>query len=159
MIAYMAIPVYIAVRTISLTGKWIPAILTALFLEMGGFLVVIMRARAKGNAALAHKFMGLRHFIHHPTPEEMAKNVHEDKNYYYEIVPYAYLFNGLDAWAISFLTLNVPEPEWYSDDIEGHAITNLRKQISVVDYARDIKAFGRTVESAYRARSSRGNRK
>ena len=43
----------------------------------------------------------------------------------------------------------MPEPEWYSDDIEGHAFSNLRETPTTVDYARDIRSFVRTVEGAY----------
>ena len=62
---------------------------------------------------------------------------------------YALTFGSEESWAISFLTLDVPEPEWYSDDIEGHAFSNLRETPTTVDYARDIRSFVRTVEGAY----------
>lgn len=153
-VLYLLVPIYIGVQTILLTGQWLPAILTAVLLILGAFLVVIMRARAKGNAALTNRFMQLRHFIYHPTPKEFAQATYTDANsYYYEIVPYAFLFNGLESWAITFRTLNISKPEWYSEDMEGSAITNLRMETStVVDYARDIKAFARTIEDAYHAR-------
>ena len=152
--AYTLVPVYIAVQTILMTGQWLPAILTAVLSMLAAFLTVIMRARAKGNAALTNRFMQLRHFIYHPTPREFAAATFNNVNsYYYEIVPYAVLFNGLESWAISFMGLDVDRPEWYSDDTEGSAITNLRiESATVVDYARDIKAFARTIEDAYHAR-------
>lgn len=150
---YTVVPIYIAVQTILLTGQWLAAILSALLLLVGALLVVLMRARAKGNAALANRFMQLRHFIYHPTPKEIAQNTFSDINYYYEIVPYAMLFNGLESWAITFMSLDVPRPAWYSDDTEGSAITNLRMETAtVLDYARDIKTFARTIEDAYHAR-------
>ena len=62
---------------------------------------------------------------------------------------YALAFGAEEAWAISFLTLDVPDPEFYADEIEGHAFSNLREQASTVDYARDLRAFIRTLENAY----------
>lgn len=149
-ILFVAVPVYVSVSIILLTGEVIPAIAIFVTAIIGALLIILMRARAKGNAILASRFMQLRHFIYHPTATVLAENYFQDPNYYYDIVPYALYFNGLETWAISFLTLNVPEPEWYSDDIEGNAFSNIRGQATVLDYARDIKAFARTIEGSYR---------
>lgn len=153
--AFVISPVYVAIRTILLTGQWIAAILAAVMILFAAFFIVIMRSRARGNAALVHRFKALGDFIYHPTPKEIAANYFADKNYYYEIMPYAYLFDGLDTWAISFASLDVAEPEWYSDESPGHAITNLRTETNVVDYAKDIKNFARTIDDAYHNRSRR----
>ena len=147
-IGFLAVPTYIAVRTVLLIGQWEITIAIGGLTILGTVLVMLMRARAKGNAELASRFMQLRHFISHPTAKDIAENAFEDINYYYELVPYALLFNGLESWAITFTALNVPDPEWYSDDIEGNAISNLRTDTATtVDYARDIKAFARTIEN------------
>jgi hypothetical protein len=63
---------------------------------------------------------------------------------------YAIAFGAEEAWAISFLTLDVKEPDWFTDDIEGEAFSNLKVKKETVDYARDIKSFVRTVENAYK---------
>ena len=147
--AFAAVPVYIAVRTTMLTMQWPAAVLMLALTLLGGLLVAVMRSRAKGNAELVSKFLQLRHFIYHPDAKDIAENTFADINYFYEIVPYALLFNGLESWAITFASLNIPAPEWYSDDIEGNAISNLRTETeTIVDYARDIKAFARTIENA-----------
>lgn len=157
-ILYVAIPVYVGTSLFLMTGHWIPAVAVLVGSLVGGLFIILMRARAKGNAVLAGRFSQLRHFIYHPTASVLAECFVKDPNYYYEILPYALYFNGLETWAISFLTLPVPEPEWYSDDIEGHAFSNIRGQATVLDYARDIKAFARTIESAYRAMMRRHKR-
>ena len=119
-----------------------------------------MRARGKGNAMLMMQFRELRRFISHPTPKELLENYLADPNYYYDMLLYARTFGAEESWAVSFLTLDVPEPEWYSDDIEGHAFSNLKEKPETVDYARDIRSFVRTVEGAYeemqRRRRKRG---
>lgn len=148
-IAYAVVPIVVAIRLIMLTKQIIPAIIVVILAFVGAFLVVIMRARGKGNTALASRFMQLRHFIYHPEASDIAENYFADQNYYYEIVPYALIFHGLETWAISFLTLNVPKPEWYSVDIEGNAFLNLRGEANVLDYAKDIKDFARTLENSY----------
>ena len=72
---------------------------------------------------------------------------------------YALTFGGEESWAISFLTLDVPAPEWYVDNIEGHAFSNLREEPTTVDYARDIRTFVRTVEGAYEEMQRRARRR
>ena len=155
-VAFALIPIYLGLQTLLLTGQLIPAIACTALILLAAYMVIIMRARAKGNASLANRFMQLRHHIYHPAAKDIAENAFRDINYYYEIMPYALLFSGLETWAISFLSLNVPAPEWYSDDIEGNAISNLRTETeTVVDYARDIKTFVRTIDDAYHARNKR----
>lgn len=156
-VCYVGLVVFIAGRTIVLTGNIVSAIISALLMIVSEFIVIIMRARAEGNAVLTNKFMQLRHFIYHPEAKVLLEAYIEDQDYYYEILPYALIFSGLETWSISFLTLNVPEPEWYSDDIEGHAFSNLLKaDTTVLDYAKDIKTFSRTLEDAYHSMERQG---
>lgn len=114
---------------------------------LAAFLIVIMRARGKENALTVSRIRRLRNFIYHPTPKELLENHLAGSNYYYDMLIYALAFGAEEAWAISFLTLDVPEPEWFSDDIEGHAFTNLRVKPTTIDYARDLKSFIRTFDN------------
>jgi hypothetical protein len=111
------------------------------------FLIIIMRARGRENAVIVNKVRRLRQFITHPTPKELLENHLADSDYYYDMMLYALAFGAEEVWAISFLTLDVPEPEWYSDDIEGHAFSNLRTAPTTIDYARDLKSFIRTFDN------------
>ena len=141
--------IYFAVSIIGSTGHILAGIIVAALCAAEVFLAVIMRARGKGNSVLMMKLRQLRRFIAHPTPKELLENYLADTGYYYDMLIYALTFGSEESWAISFLTLDVPEPEWYSDDIEGHAFSNLRETPTTVDYARDIRSFVRTVEGAY----------
>ncbi|MCQ2567637.1 MAG: DUF2207 domain-containing protein [Mogibacterium sp.] len=150
-ILFLTVPIYVAIQIAQSTGSIIVAAAEFLLAVVCGFLITIMRARGKGNAALVNRLIQLRDFIYHPSAKEVIMNYSADPNYYYDMVPYALLFEGLETWAISFLTLNVPEPEWYSADIEGHAHYNIRVNPTSVDYAKDIKTFYRTIIDAYRS--------
>lgn len=144
-----ALPViYTAYRVSVNTGKPYAALSMVTAAAFAGFLIVIMRARGRENAELVNRLRRLRHFISHPTPKELLSNHLEDSNYYYDMMIYALAFGAEEAWAISFLTLEVPEPDWYSDDIEGHAFSNLRVAPTTIDYARDLRSFVRTFENA-----------
>ena len=141
--------IYFAISIVSTTGHILAGIIIAGLCAAEVFLAVIMRARGKGNSVLIMKLRQLRRFIAHPTPKELLENYLADPGYYYDMLIYALTFGSEEAWAISFLTLDVPEPDWYSDEIEGHAFSNLRETPTTVDYARDIRSFVRTIEGAY----------
>jgi hypothetical protein len=143
-----ALPViYTIFRVVKNTGKAYAVIPMIVASAIAEFLIIIMRARGKENAVIVNKVRRLRQFISHPTPKELLENHLADSNYYYDMMLYALAFGAEEAWAISFLTLDVPEPEWYSDDIEGHAFSNLRVKPTTIDYARDLRSFIRTFEN------------
>jgi hypothetical protein len=143
-----ALPViYTVYRVVKNTGKPYAAIPMIIASGIAEFLIIIMRARGAENAVIVSKMRRLRHFISHPTPKEVLENHLADSDYYYDMLLYALAFGSEEAWAISFLTLDVPAPEWYSDDIEGHAFSNLRTAPTTIDYARDLRSFIRTFDN------------
>ena len=144
----LAVPVIYASYRVSVnTSNPVAAFPMIMASMLAAFLIVIMRARGKENAAMVSRIRRLRNFIYHPTPKELLENHLADSSYYYDMLIYALAFGAEEAWAISFLTLDVPEPEWYRDDIEGHAFTNLRVRPTTIDYARDLRSFIRTFEN------------
>ncbi len=143
------ITVYIAIKTLAMTGAWLEVIIMLLASLISIFLISIMRARGKDNAVLTSKLMQLRQFIYHPDPRDLLQNHLADKNYYYEMMPYAILFGGSSSWAISFLRMNLPEPEWYKDEREEGGFTVTNTKPTTVEYAQDIVTFCRTIEDAY----------
>ncbi len=139
--------IYTVFRVVKNTGKPYAAIPMIIAAGIAEFLIIIMRARGRENAVTVNKVRRLRQFITHPTPKELLENHLADSDYYYDMMLYALAFGAEEVWAISFLTLDVPEPEWYSDDIEGHEFSNLRTAPTTIDYARDLKSFIRTFDN------------
>lgn len=144
-----ALSIYVSMSVARQTGQLFAAVLILILTAYSAFMIVIMRARGKGNSQLVMRFRQLRRFIYHPTPRELLENYLADRNYYYDMLIYALTFGAEESWAISFLTLDVPEPEWYSDDIQGQAFSNLKEKPATIDYAHDLRSFVRTVEGAY----------
>ena len=142
-IAYVSLSVFRRTYNLQIALGFAAASLFALF------FILIMRARGKDNAALVMKVRRLRDFIYHPTNEILIDNYKNDPNYYYDMLQYALSSGAEESWASYFQDMNVPEPEWYSDEVEGHAYSNLREELTTLDYARDIKAFMRTMEAAF----------
>lgn len=145
----MLIPIYISVKTLVKTESWLQVVVLLVASILSIFFICIMKARGKENAVLASKFMQLRQFIYHPSPRDLLQNHLADKNYYYKMMPYAIRFGGASSWAISFLSLNVPEPEWYKDDREEGGFSILKDKPTTIDYAQNIVTFCRTIKDAY----------
>ncbi len=146
--AVVGSPIYIFVEV---SGMILVGLAAFALAVLAMFFCVIMTARGKGNAELVMKLNQLRKFIYRAKWTDVEPLYKEDPDYYYEMFPYAFVFSGLETWAKTFRWLNVPEPKWYSDDIEGHADRNLNRKLSSIDYARFIKAFTRTMEDSYNA--------
>ena len=138
-------------RFFTVSGLWHMCVATFLLAMLAMFLCVIMTARGRGNAELTMRLNQLRKFIYHAKPADVEPLYREDKNYYYEMLPYAFIFLGMESWAKAFTWLDVPAPEWYSNDMEGYAVANLNRTPTAVDYARNVKSFARTMEDSYNA--------
>ena len=139
--------IYVSYRVAVNTGKPIVVLPMMMASALAVFMIIIMRARGKENAVLVSRIRRLRNFIYHPTPKELLENHLADSDYYYDMMLYALAFGAEESWAISFLTLEVPEPEWYKDEIEGQAYSNLRGTPTTIDHARDFRSFMRTFEN------------
>ena len=155
----LADTIYVAHGIVSRAESITVAILFVIACVIAVFFIIVMRARGRENAELAMRLRRLRQFINHPTPKELLENHLADRDYYYNMLEYALAMGAEESWAISFLTLNVPEPKWYSDDIEGHAYSNLREKVTTLDYARDLKTFLRTIETAFHELERRKHRR
>ena len=147
--AMLGTVVYVASGALKRIAYSTPAIAILTSSILAAFFIVVMRARGKENAELVMRLRQLREFIYHPTPKELLENHLADENYYYDMLQYALAFGAEESWAISFLTLNVPAPNWFSHDVEGYAYSNIREDESTLDYARDLKTFMRTIENAF----------
>lgn len=124
------------------------AVMMACFILML-VLVLLMKARGKENAKLVARYRSLRRFIYKAEPKDVEEFYRENPNYYYDMVPYAYLFQGLESWARTFRWMDVADPVWYTEDIEGHAIAYAKHKNTTFDNAKSIKSFCRTLESGY----------
>lgn len=136
---------------VSESGMYLVALGALVLAYLNVFICAIMPARARGNAELAMRLSILRKFMYRAKWTHVEEFYKENKDYYYDMFPYALIFSALEAWAKTFSHFDVKAPEWYSDDIEGHAESILRENPTSIDYARDIRSFARTMEDSYYA--------
>lgn len=80
------------------------------------FSTIFMRKRTVHNAALLGRLHGFRNFIKVAELDRIKVLVNDDPEYFYNILPYAYVFGLTNEWMKHFETLHVPEPSWYTGD-------------------------------------------
>ena len=79
-----------------------------------GCVVVALRYRLTGyGAEISGKLLGLKNFIAKAELPRIEKLVDQDPEYFYHVLPYAYVFGLTDKWADQFEALAVPPPAWY----------------------------------------------
>ncbi|MGX8774596.1 MAG: DUF2207 domain-containing protein [Bacillota bacterium] len=70
--------------------------------------------RLSDNAAeLMGQVLGLREFIRTAEVDRIEALVEEDPEYFFSILPYAYVMGLTDKWIRKFENINVVAPEWY----------------------------------------------
>jgi len=88
-------------------------ILLAVSMTVTLFFAIFMRARTKQSAELAGKILGFREFIRTAEIDRLRVLQDSDPNYFFRIMPYAYVC-GLGArWAKKFTDIKVEKPSWY----------------------------------------------
>ena len=90
-------------------------IVTAVILICG----IFMPARTKEGAALYGKVLGFRDFIRDAEYEKMKELSDQDPEYFYTIMPYAYVLGMSTQFAEKFAEMHLKNPDWYESDFRG----------------------------------------
>lgn len=90
--------------------------MTILFLALlcgASFATTEMRQRTKKNIELMGRLMGLKNFIEAAELDRINALVEENPNYFYNVLPYAYVMGLTDKWAKNFEHIKIKKPDWY----------------------------------------------
>ena len=94
-----------------------------------------MPKRTIYGTKIISKIDGLKLFLKDHTKEERERVLEVNKNYFYEILPYAYSF-GLEKYVLEILK-DMPEPKFYKIH-DGYSVTKLNNSIKrLKDYLLD----------------------
>lgn len=96
-----------------LPGIWI-AFVIGLFFEMN------MLARTEESQQMMGKLLGFKEFIRVAELDRIRMLVNEHPNYFYDVLPYAYVFGLTKEWMRHFEALNVEKPDWYRDPMNPY---------------------------------------
>lgn len=72
-----------------------------------------MRRRTDKGAQWSGRILGLKHFIETVEADKLKMMVEKDPQYFYHILPYAYVLGVTDKWAKQFERIAVEPPNWY----------------------------------------------
>lgn len=89
---------------------------TICFLIAGICYYEMLKPNFKGRI-LKGKLLGLKKFIKVAEKERLEKMVEENPQYFYKILPYAYLLGVSDVWVKQFEGIAVPPPLWAIDSV------------------------------------------
>jgi len=72
-----------------------------------------MQKRTEEGHALYEKIIGFRDFLDVVEVERLEALVHQNPNYFYDILPYTYVLDLSDEWINKFETIVSEPPTWY----------------------------------------------
>jgi uncharacterized membrane protein YgcG len=78
-----------------------------------------MKQRTKKSSQQLGKILGFKEFIRTAELDRIKRLVEETPNYFYNVLPYAYVFGLTDKWAKKFEGIAVEPPNWYSSGYGG----------------------------------------
>lgn len=94
------------------------------------------------------KLLGLKTFIKKAELDQINKLVEENPEYYYSVLPYAYVFGLTDKWIKKFEGITINPPEWYnSDDV----IRGFSSYYFVSSLTRDMNSGLNNARKEYQA--------
>lgn len=91
----------------------ITTVLLAFFI-VAPLLLLGMKSRSEWSAGIYGRVLGFRNFIRDAELDRLEALVGENPSYFYNILPYAYVFGMTKKWASKFENIAVERPSWYS---------------------------------------------
>ena len=77
------------------------------------FFTVISIAKTSKYTALLGRILGFRDFIRTAELDKLNELVEQDPEYFYHIMPYAYVFGLSNKWIKNFEDIPIVQPRWY----------------------------------------------
>ncbi|MDO4772616.1 MAG: DUF2207 domain-containing protein [Bacillota bacterium] len=78
------------------------------------FIASFTLSRSKYSTDLMGKILGFRAFVRVAELDRIKTLVRENPNYFYDVLPYAYIFDLTDLWIKQFEQIGLDTPTWYT---------------------------------------------
>lgn len=102
-----------AAMTGIITGSKVAGALTFFGMAVAEICMAYMGARSKKGTEMIGRLAGFRNFIEHAEVDRLNMLAGENPEYFYNVLPYAYIFGLTDKWISRFEKIGVPQPGWY----------------------------------------------
>lgn len=83
------------------------------FIIIYPLLLIGMKTRGAWSAKVYGRLLGFKRFIKEAELEKLNELVEQDPDYFYNILPYAYVFGMTKKWASNFEKISIDKPGWY----------------------------------------------
>ena len=77
------------------------------------FAMRYMQSRTKYGAEMLGKLLGFKEFINIAERDRLEMMLDQNPQYYFDVLPYAYVFGLEKKWAKKFEEIAVEQPDWY----------------------------------------------
>ena len=104
--------VLIAAETFLIGGR-LPVLAIVFAAAMILTLLSTIFVRQRSNNDIYGRVMGFKNFIKTAEYDRLKALSDEDPEYYFNIMPYAYIFGMSTKWADKFADFKLPQPSWY----------------------------------------------
>ena len=105
-----------------LANSWILALGVFVSMAVTYVFVVLMKARTEKGAKWQGQILGFRDFIRNAEYDRLKLLSDKDPEYFYNVMPYAYVMGMSTKWAKKFDNIEVRQPGWYSTYSAGDFI-------------------------------------
>ena len=91
-----------------------------------GFFIPIIAYKTIGNEKtddglkLYGRILGFKNFIKTAEKERLEMLVEQNPQYFYDLLPYAYVLGVTDVWIKNFERIMMPAPNWYHGDFNAN---------------------------------------
>ena len=85
-------------------------------------IAINMLSRTDYNISLLGGIIGFKEFIEKVELQKLKLLVEENPMYFYEILPYAYVFGLSDKWIKKFAEIDIPKPDWYDSSADDFTL-------------------------------------
>ncbi len=129
---------YVSVTAIMIQLKLliIFAIGLALILIICGLYTRLSERTKFGNKVLSETY-GLKYYLETLSKQELEQNISDNNNYFYEMIPYAYVLDSIDIWMKKGRNIITNPPSWYIPSTEFN-MNNFEQFIQNVIYTTTL---------------------
>ncbi len=147
LILFLLIPVAIGILILKMP------IQTAVCLActvIGGILSTNIKRLTKYGAKLTGEILGFKEFIQTAEIDRLNALVEENPQYFYNVLPFAYVMGLSDKWSEKFETIAVKPPQWYN----GYSGSNFNTYLFMHSFTRSMGSIQSSMISVPRTSGS-----
>lgn len=91
-----------------------------------------LKKRNKQALSVLGNLLGFKKFIETAEKHRLQTLVEKDPQYFYDVLPFAYLFGISDKWINKFEGIMKLQPDWYTGDFNYHTFNNFSDSMKSV---------------------------